>query len=1215
MAMDDFDPEVMRELLGNLEALSAAMGPLAVKMGQMSGSIDQTGAAVNKEGEAIKANVKYREGESKAVQASRQAQQELTAASEALTAGFTNLKGATTSFADALLKGEGQFSSYNKALGGLGDAAFQAGKAFGPLGMAIGGAVKAITAVGQVFTEQADAQNQFVTQMYKMGAGVSQSSESLTDLARAAGYPAEDLEKLAPIIQSTSTNLASLGGTTGEGTTKLMGMFKYANENERAFFRLGYSLEELQEVQGSYLELQSRAGINLQSQNLTQEQLNKRSTDYAKQLRVMGELTGKSVEQLQKEQQQAVMTFENNAANLASRAKLRELDEQIAQETNEEKRAQLQAERDRLKNLSEGTTDAIAQFGNRLTTEQAQQLGRLIRTGAYDENTRGLAVLGIGAADLKQRFDEIADIQDETARNEARQALIDETVQKMADAQMDTANRLGTATQFMGEEAGRMMGLTTEGMQATINIAKDAAEQREEAEEGVNRRMREGADPQRDANAALIDFERSVRTSADEALDSLNPLTNGFDKATLALQGLTVAVGVAAATMMMGGLGGGGAGGIMSKLGGLFGRGGGAAASAASGAASGAGGALGQAGVKALGAVGKLAGPLAAVVEVGRGVYSAMEGRERAEQNLAEGKISEEEADRRKTQETAEGAGQAVGGAGGAAIGAMIGTAILPGVGTVVGGMLGAWLGGQAGDEIGGAIGEAMTITPEMEEYNRANLDLVSQMGIYNENWLGASEVNMEALRAGIEEGTVTKDMVQAMMMDNDLTDQQLQELTDIAAGMEGPGVEALTAGASEEEMAAMLAEREQRQSDLLDQQQQAEADRIAEEERERVAREELLAQQRENEKEQALLLREQRLADAERKRQEEALAQGAEEANAALAALSGQAGDAIETASEGLILSANQVGLASEDLVPEAGKSESSLFDFVKKAAMALVPGGGLLASAADGIMGMFSSEPNLDTVEGRRELFAEGTDEDWAGQRGGALGGYTEHLANELELVGLDAASATEEQMAAIKEKAKRSFLDDKYGTEITSETVHEGDLAGNEMFTDYIKSVNALGEILITTTKETTGADGEYNVEQFTQFANTVQGSLDRADGMQIYTDGEEYLTGDLASHNFVDVWNAEVMPGLNELMSMNSQQVADAIQEKEMESADEGTIASETEATQVNQTNVNIEQLLAQNAQLMNMMENRLGSVVSKLDDANEIQSKILQYGRV
>lgn len=1240
--MDDFDPEVMRELLGNLEAMNAAMGPLAVKMGQMTGSIDAAGNAVNKEGEALKANVKYREGESKAVQASRKAQTELKAASDALSAGFSNLKGATASFAEALLKGEGQFSSYNKALDGLGDAAWAAGKAFGPLGMAIGGAVKAITAVAQEFTKQADAQNQFVTQMYQMGAITGQNSETLTDMARAAGYAYEDLEKMGPIFKAAGQGLTTLGGTAGEGTKTFGKLLKAANDNERAFYRIGYSLEELQETQGAYLELQRQSGINLMQRGIDDKKLAKDSLKYAENLRVLSDLTGKSAETLQAEQLAARNAYENVIANRKDEAQIRQLQTQLAQETNAERRAALQKEIDDIENNSAVRNEAIGRMSNQFGKDFGEQFGKILRTGAFDESTKGLAVLGLSAANLKRRFEGVKEGTPEFDR------LMAETAQEIRQKQDERISQFGTALQFGGEQLGDALGLAKESvMQGGLVDPQDEAARQKSTKDEIFARMQAG-DKQRDAAAALIDTERSIRTSADAALDALNPLTNGFDKATLALEAMTVAVGVAAAAMGMSAFSGaGGGGGMFKGLG-----------NALKGPLLGVGKTLftkaGAMASPAMQSVAKLAGPLAAVVEIGKGVFHAVEGRDKADENFKKGLITESQQERRKTQATAEGAGQAVGGAGGAAIGAMIGTALLPGVGTIVGGMIGGWLGSKAGDEIGGAIGENMTITPEMEEYNRANLDLVNQMGIYNEK--GAfqdSEVNWDALQKGVDEGTVTKDMIQSMMMDNDVSDETLQALTELAATMEGPGVDALTAGASADELAAMIAEREQREKDVLDQQKQAIKDKEAADKKAADDQATLLAEQKKNELEAGKLLREQRLADQQKKQADDQLAKGTEEANTTLALLSGTTAEAmaaqLETSLEfGGEELGRSLGLEKGMMGDEIGKSmtplmaamfpgfgvlpslfekvsnylapdeeaedEGGILDMAKKAAMA-IPGVGLLASAAEGLMGMFSSEPDLDTVEGRRELFAEGTDEDWEQQRGGALGGYTEHLANELELVGLDAASATEEQMAAIKEKAKRSFLDDKYGTEITSNTVHEGDLAGNEMFTDYITSVNALGEILTTKITEKTGADGTYGYEEVTEYGNTVEGSLDRADGTYAIADGVETMTGDFATHEFVDVWNSQVMPGLTEVMAMNSQQLADALQEKEMESADEETTATDTEATQFNQTNVNIEQLLAQNAQLMNMMENRLGSVVSKLEDANDIQSKILQYGRV
>jgi hypothetical protein len=782
--MADYDPEVMRELMGNLDALNASLGPLSMRMGQMAGAIDAQGNAISKEGEAIKKAASYREGESKAVQATRQAHLELEKASQHLKQGLTSAGSAAVSFADALLKGEGKFSSYNKAIDGAGEAAWQLGKAFGPLGMAIGGAVKAISKVAQVMTEQADAQNEFVGEMYKMGAISGQSSEKLTDMARAAGYAAEDLNKLVPIFKKAGAGLTTLGGTAGEGASVFGNLLKAANENERAFFRIGYSLEELQETQAEYLELQRQSGINLRQRGFDEDKLAKDSLKYAKNLRELSDLTGQSAETLKQEQMSARNAYENVIAARAEEAKIRQMEAELATTTDQARREQLQKEIDEMKNSSAVRNEAIGRMANDFGPEFGAQFGKVLRTGAFDESTKGLAVLGISAADLKKKFE---GVQEGTPEFDA---LMAETAQDIRQRQDERIGQFNQSLQFGGEELGRALGLSKESvMRGGMIDPTDEEARRRAVQDEIDAKM-EGNDTQRDLAAALVDNERRIKTAADELLDSMNPLTNGVDKTTLAMQALTVAAGVAAATMMMGGRLPG-----VNALKNVASRGVQAVRNVGTRVASSRVAQTATRGSQALNAsrgmqvLGRLAGPLAAVAEVGKGVYSAMEGRERAEKNLAEGKITQEEAGRRKTQETAEGTGQAIGGAGGALAGAAAGAAIgsvVPVIGTAIGGIIGgiagAWLGSKGGEEIGGAIGEKMTISPEMKEQNERNRELVSQMGIYNENWLGASEVNMEKLKEGIEAGTVTNDMVTAMIQDNDLTDEQMEELTALQA-------------------------------------------------------------------------------------------------------------------------------------------------------------------------------------------------------------------------------------------------------------------------------------------------------------------------------------------------------------------------------------------------------------------------------------------------
>ena len=608
------------------------------------------------------------------------------------------------------------------------------------------------------------------------------------------------------------------------------------------------------------------------------------------------------------------------------------LEEEIARETNAERKAQLQAERDRLARLNEGTTAAIGELSNRLGSERAQALGKLMRTGILDDSTGALATLGFRAEELKEKFDALATIEDDTAREEARQKLVDEIVQKNADLTGDMVTRLGTSLAVAGEELGKQVGVTSQVMANQVNIMDDVAKQRKEAEAGVTKTMTEGNDEQIDTRAALIDNERKLKTAADELLDSLNPLTGATDATTVAMTALTAAAGIAAGLLAFKSLGGVGgfAKNITSALSKGMGNWGskmlnvfkGPGASTVANTAS-----TGSRATSALKGLGRLAPKAipgaAAALSVYEGFQHASQGRERAEQDLAEGKISEQEAGRRKTQATAEGTGKSTGGIGGAAIGAAIGTMILPGIGTVVGGMLGAWLGSEAGEEIGGAIGEKMTISPEMEAQNEANLKIAEQLGIYNENWIGNSEVDMAALEEGIASGQVTPEMIDAMIQDNDLSDEQLQELTDIKANFADI---AQQLGAPAEDMQAQ----QEASQALIDQ-------------------------------EQALVTSQQDLTESERANLEKLQERDTLLYNRQLQLLEKQfalvdsqkaATDSFNTSLEGIenMFGLNEEEQEGDNAGADGGSTKGGIFGALARAALGAVPGGNAIASLFSG-------------------------------------------------------------------------------------------------------------------------------------------------------------------------------------------------------------------------------------------------------------------------
>ena len=111
----------------------------------------------------------------------------------------------------------------------------------------------------------------------------------------------------------------------------------------------------------------------------------------------------------------------------------------------------------------------------------------------------------------------------------------------------------------------------------------------------------------------------------------------------------------------------------------------------------------------------RFAGPAAAAVGVGMGIYTAVSGSREAEAMADAGQLTAEEEQVAKGEAIGEGAGGAGGALAGAAAGAAIGS-VVPFVGTAIGGIIGgaigyfggSWLGKKAG----GAIADAIDVDP-----------------------------------------------------------------------------------------------------------------------------------------------------------------------------------------------------------------------------------------------------------------------------------------------------------------------------------------------------------------------------------------------------------------------------------------------------------------------------------------------------------------------
>lgn len=805
--MDDFSPEEMREFNENLNSMNASLGALNSGLQNLANTLNQTSQANQSAAKQTEENTQQQTSASnKKTESDNKAGEQIKTTAEKMSGALRTATGAVISFSGALVSGVDGFDKYTKAVSGFGDSAKETGDALGGFGKFLGNAVNILAEFTVVTMKQADAQNEFAKQMNRMGAVVDTTTQGLAEQARAAGASAGDLQELAVIITQSSQALASFGAGTSEGTAKMLEVFRLSDDQEREMRRYGYTLREAQEQQAYYIELQRTAGINMQARDMTEQDVRIKSLQYAKTLTTLSELTGIQAGQL-KEQQAAVQAdLRNKIRNIRDQNEIARLEEELQGDITDERRAALEAQKEALENEITVRRDAGDQFAATMGADMAAKVMNVIGTGAFDENTRELANLGLNAAELKERFDGLT-----AGSDEFNQAVADTTAELVGGVR-NNVDRFGRSMELAANasEIGAAVGINERTTDTAVLLGQEEDARRRVVDSfgNVIDATQEGVDTQKDLAADLQVFETNVRTAADEFLNSINPFTGGLGLGTIALGGFTIAVGTAATALM--GLSG------VSGLGGMVGP------------QMGAGGRMGRGvGQFARSALGRIATPVAAGLAVYGGVQYASQGREEADEQLNQILLDEEStaAEKQRAKEQHEidtkqanrtGAGIAVGGAGGALAGAAAGAALgsfVPIIGTAIGGIIGGALGAYGGAKGGGMLAEqflspedlkvyeasdaevALMSPEEKAEYDRVvqaiedqtaaqeaeaerlenvykeNIDVIKDSGLYDKDWFGDSEVNFEMLAQMRDDGTLTAEMLEAMLYDNDLSE------------------------------------------------------------------------------------------------------------------------------------------------------------------------------------------------------------------------------------------------------------------------------------------------------------------------------------------------------------------------------------------------------------------------------------------------------------
>ena len=602
------------------------------------------------------------EDNNKAIKASMAGFEEIRKQSIRVAGAITGLVNKVSSAADTIRSMDGSISS---AVGALGQI---------PLG--VGEVIKGI------FGPVAGAVDQTHQAFLEAGSVGANFGGNMRDLLRSSGEAGLSLQDFTGIIKNNSEALMFLGGDTATGAKRLAQLGKDIRNTPLAadLSRLGYSTADINEGFADYSKMMAKGG---RLQGMNDKQLIAGTGEYLKNLDAVSKLTGKTKESLQAE-----------------------ADARMAD-------AQFQQMKRRLDANGQIAFEALMQ-----TIPKELQAGakEVLSTGhaTSEEGVRFMAFMkksGMSAQQLYQSMEKTGTLTKDQVIN------FNKTMQGEAKAIADNPTM-----RTLAKYEPAMNGFIT-GLYDAAGRTKDAGTIFAEIEANL-KKIRSGGvpnilDPKDVQNFKQNINEKTLEMTEALASTNLKKLEEVFNKAAdAAIEYLPKAVNLAAenfelvagsvALMNIAAIAASGALALLAKSAGTAGLGG-MMDGGPGGKKGGPKGMRGKFGM--MKNASKLVGRIGAPLAIAGAAYEGYQGVSEANEKLASGTITSNEA----TKEKSKAISGAVGGGGGALAGAAAGAAIgsvVPLVGTAIGGLIGGaigyWAGSKGGEMAGEAIGDAI---------------------------------------------------------------------------------------------------------------------------------------------------------------------------------------------------------------------------------------------------------------------------------------------------------------------------------------------------------------------------------------------------------------------------------------------------------------------------------------------------------------------------
>ena len=215
-----------------------------------------------------------------------------------LNRSLKDLGQATKGLAKDLYDGKKGASVFNNSMESAADAASNVAVGFGPLGVAVGLVIKALTFFVTTANKQSDKLYETFQNMSRTGTVGAKGMSDVFDSMKRMGYTFDELDKMTATFAENSKDLALFGGTAAMGGKQLTGLVEGLESSRVGLFNLGMTVDDITKASAGYYKQLGRQGR-------LQEATSQGALAYIKEMETLTRLTGLQRKELEDQLEEA----------------------------------------------------------------------------------------------------------------------------------------------------------------------------------------------------------------------------------------------------------------------------------------------------------------------------------------------------------------------------------------------------------------------------------------------------------------------------------------------------------------------------------------------------------------------------------------------------------------------------------------------------------------------------------------------------------------------------------------------------------------------------------------------------------------------------------------------------------------------------------------------------------------------------------------------